>query len=119
MHRTLLLAGALLLAAAVLVSAASAERPDDQAGPIGIGRVTAPTRPVAGGLGTVDQPGLRTPGGVYASEQPTPAPATTATADGFDWQAAGIGVALGLGLALLAAAMFAATTHRGRMQRLA
>jgi hypothetical protein len=116
MQRMLLLAGALLLSAAVLVPAASAERPDDQAGPIGIGRVTAPASPTAGRLATIDQPGLRTPGGVFATEQPT---TVVVAGEGFDWQAAGVGVAVGLGLALLAAALFAATTHRGRVQRLA
>jgi len=137
MQRIALLASALLVAAMLLVSAALAERPDDRAGTIGVGSVTAsaadPARPD-------DRAGLRGPGAVAVSSKQTISSAvrpddrpdargpgaitagpTTilVSSDGFDWSDAGVGLAGGIGLALLAAGLLATVTHRQRMHRVA
>jgi hypothetical protein len=119
-----------VVAAVFLVPSALAQRPDDRAGPIGIGAVAIeqeeqrPVRPDDRG-GRIGIGSITAPAAEVASPRPEPradqsasAPTIVVTADAFDWRDAGVGVAGGLALAA-GAVLVVVTTHRRRPQSLA
>jgi hypothetical protein len=115
MSRSVFIASSLFVAAALVAPTALAQRPDDRAGTIGVGSVTAPATEVVGvSTRPDDQADPRGPGAISGG-------LTTilVSSDGFDWGDAGVGVAGGLGLALLAGGLLAVAAHRHRAQRLA
>jgi hypothetical protein len=114
LHRVVLSSSALLVAALLVAPTGLAQRPDDRAGPIGVGSVTAPAQTSTSSPRPDDRAEPRGPGAISL------APAAIPIADdGFDWRDAGVGLAGGLGLALVAAGLLAAATHKQRMQHLA
>ena len=135
--RTLTTALTALAIALVIAPAATADRPDDRAGTIGVGSVTAQTPDV---VRPDDRAGLRGPGAAMVSTEQTVsavtrpddrsgvrgpgavpgAPTILVSNDGgFDWSDAGIGLAGGLGLALLVAGLLSAAMHRRRIHPVA
>ena len=123
MGRTIVIAAAVVATASLFAPAALAERPDDRAGPLGVGRAevvtAAPTRPddsaARGGLEADeatrttrvlpdDRAGTRFPGAVpivFASDTPSR----------FGWSDAAIAAVAALGAAIL---ILAATRLVGR-----
>lgn len=119
MSRRTTLTGVAALALAVSGSAAAADRPDDRAGPLGVGGVAIErTGGTAADVAARpdDRAAARGPGavGLIAS-----APATAAVVEassGFDWADAAIGAAGGIAAVLLAGGLAVAGTrvrHRG------
>ena len=125
MGRTIVIAAAVVATASLLAPAALAERPDDRAGPLGVGRAEAVTaaatrpddRPVRGSQAdeavrpTSDRPddraGTRFPGAM-------PIVLATGTPSRFGWSDAAIGVVAAFGAGLL---ILVATRILGRVGR--
>jgi hypothetical protein len=102
---TLVLAVAVLLAPSATGNLLTpAERPDDRAGMLGVGAVTA--KPIA--TRPDDRAGIRGPGSV-------PTVLVASSGDAFDWGDAGIGAvgAFGLALLLFGAMQLATRAERG------
>jgi len=87
--------------------AAAAERPDDRAGPLGVGGAAALASTGGGADSAVlrpdDRATLRGPGAVDSSV--LVATAVPATADGFDWTDAAIGALGAIAVVVLAGAL--------------
>ena len=89
--------------------AAGAERPDDRAGPLGVGAAQALTSTGTADGSTVlrpdDRATLRGPGAVDSTVVVATPWAIAAAADGFDWTDAAIGAAGAIAVMVLAGAL--------------
>jgi hypothetical protein len=89
--------------------AAGAERPDDRAGPLGVGAAQALTSTGTADGSTVVRPDdratLRGPGAVDSTVVVATPWAIAAAADGFDWTDAAIGAAGAIAVMVLAGAL--------------
>ena len=102
--------GGLVVACTVALPAVAAERPNDRAGLLGVGAVTA-------SAGTDSAPPPESSGrpdgreGPDGADVPRMQPMIVAAGDGFDWSDAGIGLAGGIGIVLVLAGALATAQH--------